>query len=506
MSKTVGVVLTLKDRFSTPLKDMANKLGKTEKELKKANLEIKRFQDNTLKSFKRGAIVAGAGVAAITAGVVSMGLSWARLASDAEETNNKISVVFGNSSNVLQNWAKTSINKMGLAGQSALDSAALFGDMARGMGISEQKSASMAMTLTQLSADLASFKNIRQDVAKTALNGVFSGETESLKQLGIVMTQANLEEYAHAKGIKKKIKDMKEAEKVQLRYNYVLEKTKLAQGDFERTGGGAANQERMFEELKTQIGGNLGKVVLPTFTKTLKTVNSLLVQNMPLIQSVVTNVFNSISNAIKLVSNNLYWIIPIATGVLTAFLAFKTITGVIAVFNTLKTVITAINAVQGVWNALLLANPIGLIAVGIGVAIGAIALLVMNWDKVTNALKRAWEWIVKVAQGLLGIKSTNVNVSTSGSKPVKKHNALGTNYFSGGLTHINEGGRGEIVNLPNGSQVIPHNLSKQAIGGGKTIKVDVNIQGDFIGTREFLNKIKSELAIELTHAMAKANN
>ena len=133
---------------------------------------------------------------------------------------------------------------MGLAQQTALDTAALFGDMGTSMGLTKNEAADMSKALTQQAADLASFKNMNIDEVTTALNGVFTGETESLKRLGVVMTETNLERYAQEKGINKSLKAMTEAEKVQLRYNYVMEKTKNATGDYERTGGGFANQLR----------------------------------------------------------------------------------------------------------------------------------------------------------------------------------------------------------------------------------------------------------------------
>ena len=99
----------------------------------------------------------------------------AKLASDMEETLNKVDVSFGDSAGSVKDWSKTSIKKMGLAQQTALDTAALFGDMGTGMGQNEVESSKMSMGLTQLSADLASFKNVKQDVAKTAIAGIYTG-------------------------------------------------------------------------------------------------------------------------------------------------------------------------------------------------------------------------------------------------------------------------------------------------------------------------------------------
>lgn len=213
--------------------------------------------------------------AAVTAPILAVGGAVIKLASDLEETNNKVSVAFGDSAKQIEEWSKTSIEKMGMAAQTAKDSAALYGDMATGMGIAQSEAAPLAMSMTQLAGDLASFKNIQIDVAKTALAGVFTGETESLKQLGIVMTETNLQQFAMSQGIQKNIADMSQAEKVQLRYAYILSVTGNAQGDFARTSDGAANQMRMASEQAKELGASIGQQLLPMAVDALKGVNKL---------------------------------------------------------------------------------------------------------------------------------------------------------------------------------------------------------------------------------------
>ena len=124
--------------------------------------------------------------------------------------------------------------------------AALFGDMATSMGYSQDAAAQMSMALVNLAADLASFKNIGIDQASTALKSIFTGETESLKELGVVMTQANLEAYALAEGYTTAYTAMDQAQQVAVRYQYVLANTQNAQGDFARTSDSTANQLRIF--------------------------------------------------------------------------------------------------------------------------------------------------------------------------------------------------------------------------------------------------------------------
>jgi hypothetical protein len=199
-----------------------------------------------------------------------------KLASDMEESLNKVDVSFGNSSEKVKEFAKTTLREFGIAEGSALEMTALFGDMATGMGISQEAAADMSTELAGLAGDLASFKNIRIDVAQTALVSVFNGETESLKRLGIVMTQANLESFALTQGINKQVSEMTEAEKINLRLAFVMDRTKNAQGDFARTSGGAANQMRIFQESIKEVSAELGQILLPTFTKVVTKLNTVL--------------------------------------------------------------------------------------------------------------------------------------------------------------------------------------------------------------------------------------
>lgn len=65
--------------------------------------------------------------------------------------------------------------------------------------------------------------------------------------------------------------------------------------------------------------------------------------------------------------------------------------------------------------------------------------------------------------------------------------ATGTPYWRGGLTRVNERG-GEIMNLPSGTQIIPHDVSVKA-AGGRSVTVNVTIQGNVIGNREYTEQV-----------------
>ncbi|MBV4421027.1 phage tail tape measure protein [Clostridium tyrobutyricum] len=262
------------------LSQMENELSKTNKQIETQSSRwtslSKSFENigSKMKSIGDGLTGAGSKLSlAVTAPIAAAGAASIRLASDTAESMNKVEVAFGSISQKVKDWSDTTLKSYGIAKGTALDMSALYGDMATSMGLSQEEAAKMSMSLVGLAGDLSSFKNIDIKQAEEALNGIFTGETESLKMLGVVMTDTNLQQYAYSKGIQKRTQDMTEAEKVQLRYNYVLDKTKNAHGDFERTGAGTANQMRVFQESLKELGATMGQNILPVITPIIAALN-----------------------------------------------------------------------------------------------------------------------------------------------------------------------------------------------------------------------------------------
>lgn len=247
--------------ISAPVDDLGKKSESTAQKLQNAGDKISGV---------------GAGLTAgITAPIALAGKSMIDAASDFDENLNKVNVAFGNSSEAVTAWADNATKQFGLSKNQALEATSLFGDMGTAMGLTQSDAANMSTSLAGLAGDLASFKNIDIEQAMTALSGVFTGETESLKQLGIVMTETNLEEFAARTG--KVYSEMGQAEKVQLRYNYVMEMTKNAQGDYARTSDGTANSLRTFQgsvdNLSIALGQNLLPIITPIINKMTEMVN-----------------------------------------------------------------------------------------------------------------------------------------------------------------------------------------------------------------------------------------
>ena len=240
------------------LNSLKTQLNKTEKTVTKTTGGIKKALSSLTKGFTATAIVYG---------LIKVGKQAVQTASDLQEVQNVVEVSFGSMSAEVDKFAENALKKFGLSKLSAKQFASTFMAMSNGMGIVAEAGKNMSLNLTALAGDLASFRNVEQDVAFTALKSVFTGETETLKQFGIVMTEANLEAYALSQGITKSYNAMSQAEKVALRYSFVLNATKNAQGDFARTSNNWANQVRIlkeqFKELAGIIGNGLLKVLQP---------------------------------------------------------------------------------------------------------------------------------------------------------------------------------------------------------------------------------------------------
>lgn len=190
--------------------------------------------------------------------------------SDLAEAQNVVVQGFGALSYMADDFASNSVWLFGISSLSAKKMSGQFAAMARSLGVVPERATEMALSLTGLAGDLASFWNVSHDVAQTALESVFTGETESLKKFAVVLTQANLQQFAYSKGINKSVSAMTQAEQAQLRYAYVMEATAAAHGDFSRTSAGWAGQVRIlvgqFQNLAGIVGGGLKAAFLPVIT------------------------------------------------------------------------------------------------------------------------------------------------------------------------------------------------------------------------------------------------
>ncbi len=216
------------------------------------------------------------------------------LGSDLEEVQNVVDVSFGSMAGACEEFASTAITKFGMSELAAKQTASTYMAMAKGMGVAEGAASDMSITLAGLSGDVASFYNLDQEDAAKKLQGVFTGESEALKSLGVVMTQTNLKQFALEKGMNANIEAMSQAELVALRYAFVTDALSLAAGDFERTQDSWANQTRILSMQWQQFMGIIGQTLTTVLTPAIKLLNSLvtvLINVAQKIQTVVANLF-----------------------------------------------------------------------------------------------------------------------------------------------------------------------------------------------------------------------
>lgn len=235
------------------------------------------------------AVVAAFSVKAIT----DFTMSCIELGSELSEIQNVVDNVFGSGAKEINEWAKTAMYSFGLSETIAKKYAGTLGAMAKSFGFTSAETVELSKKLTKLVGDVSSFYNLSSDEAFTKVKAIFTGETESLKELGVVMTQTALDEYALANAFGKTTKQMTEYEKVKLRVAFVTEKLGLATDDFIKTQDGWANQSRILKLQWEQLMATLGQGFINVFTPLLRGLNEL----VGMLQH-VANGFKEITEAI----------------------------------------------------------------------------------------------------------------------------------------------------------------------------------------------------------------
>ena len=282
LTKEEGEGSTETQKYQKTLNDANTKLEKMKTQLNENEKAIKDFSTGTqeagekISAFGDKVSALGSKLAWVSAGATAALTGMFTAASDLNENLNKTQVVFDDLSGSIEEWSKTTLQSYGIAQSSSLEMISLFGDMATSMGLTTEQAAEMGKELVGRAGDLASFKNISLETAQTGLSAIFTGQAQSLKQFGIVMTEANLEAYALAEGFTKQYKEMDQAEKVMLRYQYVMDMTKNSAGDFANTSDGAANSVRVAQESLKEAAATLGQEVIPLVLPLIQDVTELI--------------------------------------------------------------------------------------------------------------------------------------------------------------------------------------------------------------------------------------
>lgn len=262
---------------------------------------------SSLKSSLKG-IIGTLGLVFSLKALINFGQQAVSVASDLTEVDNVVQKAFGNMRGEMDALADSSIKNLGISRLEAYQTGSTFMAMGKSMLTSSQDAKDMALNLTKLSANMTSFFNTSNKYAAIALKSIYTGETETLKQYGVVMTEVNLKQFALAQGISKSYNEMSQSEKVMLRYQYVMQQLGYIGDDFIDTQDSWANQTRVLKEQWKEFLGVLGTGIITVLTPLVKALNMIMGRMIAIaksIGSVLSNVFgiqvqsaNQVSGAI----------------------------------------------------------------------------------------------------------------------------------------------------------------------------------------------------------------
>lgn len=508
MGKTIGLIMAIQDKVSPNIKKIADKIGITEKEAKKLNNQVNKLSKDLSNKLKGACTAVGIGFGAVTAtaGVLI------NKTIEAGDRIDKMSQKIGMSRQAFQEWDfimsqnggsveslqmgyKALANQMGGVQKGSKDSIGYF----KKLGVAVKDNHGQLRKQEDVFNDsVRALQNMKNPTEKAIIaNKLFGKSAIEMKPL-LNQTSESVDT------LRKRANDLG-----------MVMSDEAVDASVKLTDSIDAIQ-RSFSAFGNQIGAQLVPYVQQLADE--------LINHLPQIKSALDPVLNGLSNTIKFLMEHINGVIYVATACLSTFLAYQAINGVITTIKTLQMAIQYVTEAQGLWNAVMIANPIGLIATGIGLLIAGIVLLIKNWDTVkqktvefatvaVQKIKSMWEKIKPIFEKIAKIAkiafqftpvgmAINAGKAVAGAVEKHKKNALGTSYYSGGSTRINEFG-GEIVDLPQGSRIIPHDISREmAKNSGGGINVQVTIMGNMVGNQEFLNQLADVFARKLQVAMA----
>lgn len=397
----------------------------------------------------------------LTAPIVAMGVKAFKMASDFEQATGKLEVVFQNSSDGMKRWAEDALSTMNLSKATAIQTAADYGALFQGVGISIEKSAEWSKSLTERVADLSNFYDTTTEETISALNSIVTGTVQPMRRFGITMTEANLQQWAFAHGIRKTVREMSESEKVQLRYQFVMDKTKMAVGTTAREADSAGAQMKKFKETVSELGLKFGEVFLPMIVPVIETINKIL--------SAISNLNGATKKFIVAFLGTLAVVGPVLIMMGKLATAISSLTTLKATFaaKSVKEGTNVGKAMVGMGNSFSFAF---LKIMGAIVVLSVfIALLAVLFGK-SKEIQDTMAGIGNAAGNMTGsIQQANSNIKRTQIKAF----AVGTNYVdSDQLAYVHEG-----------EAIIPKHKNPFAkgdgfngnLGGGDTIILNVNM-------------------------------
>lgn len=315
------------------------------------------------------------------------------LASDLTEVQNVVDTTFGSDADKINTWATNAATSFGMSELAAKQYTGTLGAMLKSQGITSDSVVELSENLVGLAGDMASFYNLDIETAFEKIRSGISGETEPLKQLGINMSVTNMEAYALAEGIEKPWRKMSQQEQTMLRYNYLLEVTADAQGDFVRTSDSYANQQRIMELNMQNLSAQLGEKLLPVALE----ITQLISSSAPSIMNNIEDIGDAAVTVAKYLLDHKEAVVSLVTAYGTfkgAVAVGSAVSGAINAYKSLTAATQAATVAQEANNAAAAANPYVLLIsalVAAGVAIGSYVMQLDSAIEKEKDIKKAAE-------------------------------------------------------------------------------------------------------------------
>ncbi len=502
--------------LKTHINDTTDKLQKQEAAARGAGGGLSKLGE-TAKSVGKAiaSTIVGALIAAATA-LIGLGKRGLELASDLSEVQNVVDVTFGDGKDKIDAFADSADVAFGLSELQVKRFTGTMGAMLKSMQVADDQSLKMSVSLVGLAGDMASFYNLKHEDAWEKIRSGIAGETEPLKQLGINMSVANLEAYALSQGITTAYEAMTEAEKVTLRYNYLMSVTADAQGDFARTSDGWANQLRIAKNNVDSLAASFGETLLPALQPVLKAFNDVAVPKLQeafdkmASDGTLEKLGEALGKIAGLLGDTLAELLPVVIELLSqllppiADLVEQLLPPLLDVIKLINPLVEELMVVLGPLIKMLggsLATALGVVADALSIVVGLIGALVEGiksllgqpnkfdlyvsmiekpFTKNGSTYKAMEDYIDGVFGGGYFAQDSTVSGSIGGGgrgtvtnpdseltdqewyDKYMRGNAKGTSFWKGGRTWLHERGP-EIYDLPMGTRVYPAELSAMMV-------------------------------------------
>ena len=507
IAKNINVTLSLKDRFSGQIKKASESTDRFSKKLSRSSKDVSRFEKVLNNTAKRAAKAMPKLAAASVAGITG---SVAAVLDSTKELRNDLARLDTNARNagIGLNVTKKAMQELSKFSDETDSNVEAISNLLAS-GLNEKQ---LLKTLDALSgaaikfSDTLKIEGLADGFEETLATGMGVGPFgELVERLGYNLDDFNA-------GLQKAKKNGTELEYV-LRF---LDKTGLAQvkQTFEETNPDlvAANQQAYIMQ---QRMAKLGTVLQPVANRLLGITKAGQIRENSLLDLAGRGIDNLTNKLQEWEQNGTLETIGarvdkvFSVGAKAAGFFAENIGVIGPLLAGLATALTAINFITKLAFAFRVANPpIMAITLALTAVSTALMLLYTNWDKITGAIKSGVDTIQSKLNGFAeklasigsGFGNFLNNINPFKKDTIPQH-ATGTSYFAGGLTRVNEGGRGEIVNLPNGTQIIPHDVSKKQMGKGINLVVNLIVQGNMIGNAQYADYIGGIIAKRVKHAL-----